>query len=361
MLSLLGEIIRRLWDGWWAAGHILLHGSPKLPGPAIPLSLLPAATSSLSLPSRPPEVRVTAFSLFSYYNTVQQIITRVAVSEARRTLDALQSPEIRGVMAENRNVTELGHALEIRGELDLLPVGMSKFDESVAELNMIIAQKKQRITRSSSHSFPVTRSRSRSHDPVISSSVTSSSRGTGGWRRRLSPSAVLVPGPLFNGRFKPTSTESVPGSTVGLYFGLDRAKEELVNFDSEHFNAGVGAPQNSHRYINFESRFGYATDGDDVYVTLVVVNDRRYIVGGTYDQTGETNVSLAAVGSEEHWKGDIGICFLARHQDRFLSSIPRYGNEEKRNEILRRIIDAFSKNVKDHILKKTNLQHIVRG
>ncbi|KAF9065895.1 hypothetical protein BDP27DRAFT_1366058 [Rhodocollybia butyracea] len=186
-----------------------------------------------------------------------------------------------------------------------------------------------RITRSTSHSFPVTRSRSRSHDPVISSSVTSSSRGTGGWRRLLSPSAVLVPGPLFNGRFKPTSTESVPGSTVRLYFGLDWAKEELVNFDSKHFNAGVGAPQNSHRYINFESRFGYATD--------------------------------TAVGSEEHWKGDIGICFLARHQDRFLSSFPRYGNEEKRNKILCRIIDAFLKNVKDHILKKTNLQHIVRG
>ncbi|KAF9062966.1 hypothetical protein BDP27DRAFT_1368420 [Rhodocollybia butyracea] len=314
MLSLLGEIIRRLWDGWWAAGHILLHGSPKLPGPAIPLSLLPAATSSLSLPSRPPEVNLNLFLklllVLLVLLTLIKIITRVAVSEARRTLDALQSPEIRGVMAENRNVTELGHALEIRGELDLLPVGMSKFDESVAELNMIIAQKKQRITRSTSHSFPVTRSRSRSHDPVISSS-----HGTGGWRRRLSPSAVLVPGPLFNGCFKPTSTESVPGSTVGLYFGLDRAKEELVNFDPQHFNADIGAPQNSHRYINFES---YATDGDDVYVSLVVVNNRRYIVGGPMTK-----------------------------REKLI-----YGNEEKRNKILRRIIDAFSKNVKDHILKK---------
>ncbi|KAJ3876212.1 hypothetical protein F5051DRAFT_441671 [Lentinula edodes] len=173
---------------------------------------------------------------------------------------------------------------------------------------------------------------------IRSRSSRSSGNGTPVARRRLSPShTILIP--LFNGGVMPQQElDEVEGSTTGLYFGMDRAITEIKKFPS------VLSSRHKHqRYID--------------------VRDGRYYVCGTYDQSSpNNNESLITYGVKEGFKGEIAIFFYSVYEpERFLEYVPRYGNANERDEAIKRVLTAFSRNVGSHIEKGTRLKHVVRG
>ncbi|KAJ3722343.1 hypothetical protein C8R42DRAFT_720715 [Lentinula raphanica] len=176
-------------------------------------------------------------------------------------------------------------------------------------------------------------------------------------RRRLSPSHTLL-GPPFNGGVEPDLLDQLPGSTLGLYFGRFRAIAEIKRF------ASVSSVRRRHqRFIDIRDGFSSETDADDVYKTKVVVDNKRFYVCGTYDQSShDTNESLKSYGVTETFKGDIVVFFYTVHEpERFLETMPRFRNSQEREETIRRVLTAFARNVRNHIENNTILCNIVSG
>ncbi|KAJ3805224.1 hypothetical protein F5876DRAFT_82014 [Lentinula aff. lateritia] len=175
---------------------------------------------------------------------------------------------------------------------------------------------------------------------MVSSSRTrsrSSRNGTPVARRRLSPSHTLLITP-FNGGIMP--------------------QEEL----DERFPSTLSSRHKHQRFIDVRGGFSSDTIADDIYKLKVIVDQRRYYVCGTYDQgSPNNNELLKTYGVKEKFKGEIAIFFYSVYEpERFLDCVPRYENNE-RDEIIKRVLTAFSRNVGDHIEKGTPLKHIVRG
>ncbi|KAJ3782310.1 hypothetical protein GGU10DRAFT_335662 [Lentinula aff. detonsa] len=195
-----------------------------------------------------------------------------------------------------------------------------------------------------------------------SSSGLATSQSQSTIRRRLSPPSH-VPRIFFNGVTRPLNAHTIQGSTFGIYFGLDRAVLEKTRFDS--LNTRPSAP--SHlvlwRFIEFRSKFSSAFDADDLFVVLVVVGTRRYVIGGTYDPAlKEENMSLKQFGCEQIFKGDVGVCFLGKQEpQKFLESIPRLRNVDDGIVYLRRALDSYIKNVANHVERHAALKDVVRG
>lgn len=99
------------------------------------------------------------------------------------------------------------------------------------------------------------------------------------------------------------------------------------------------------RKVDFRSSFSFDVTGDAIYTTIVIVDTRRYLVAGTYDTNlPEHNMSLASVGCNDAYKGDIAVCFFdLRQRERFLQRIPFFGNLRKKNDALCRVLAAFVK------------------
>ncbi|KAJ3745253.1 hypothetical protein DFH05DRAFT_1459074 [Lentinula detonsa] len=136
-------------------------------------------------------------------------------------------------------------------------------------------------------------------------------------------------GPLLNGDLMPPDEEKVDGNTWGLYFARGASILERKKFPSY-------LRLRSHsRFIAVEDGFGCDTFGDHIYKIKVIVDDRRYFVAGTYDQSSrECNMALQFYGCSEKLKGDLVIFSLSRYQpERFLEAFPRFKNAEKKQEI----------------------------
>lgn len=97
------------------------------------------------------------------------------------------------------------------------------------------------------------------------------------------------------------------------------------------------------RRINFWENFSFDVTGDAIFVATVVVDARRYLVAGTYDENlPEQNMSLESVGCMEAYKGEIAVCFFAQRQtERFLEGIPFYGSPKKKDDALCRVLKAY--------------------
>ncbi|KAJ4466721.1 hypothetical protein C8R41DRAFT_871555 [Lentinula lateritia] len=171
--------------------------------------------------------------------------------------------------------------------------------------------------------------------PTVSHSPLRSQRMQ---RRRLSPSASLDPGYIFNGKKTPLAKYRVIGKMFGIYWAFTSSRPENIHFPSE--NTRKTAPSAPRRSILFRERFSSTFRPDNLYTTLVIVEGRRYVVAGTYDQTLRgSNRSLNAVDCPENYKGDIGLCFLGKYQrDRFLKGMPRFDNAMERKRILRKVL-----------------------
>lgn len=232
--------------------------------------------------------------------------------------------------------------------------------------------------------------------PTVSHSPLRSQRMQ---RRRLSPSASLDPGYIFNGKKTPLAKYrvcstpviatghswlvvliQVIGKTFGIYWAFTSSRPENIHFPSE--NTCKTAPSAPRRSILFRERFSSTFRPDNLYTTLVIVEGRRYVVAGTYDQTLRgSNRSLNAVDCPENYKGDIGLCFLGKYQrDRFLKGMPRFDNAMERKRILRKVLQrsashflsslwwtsifsffSFTQNVIDHVERHRRLLHIIHG
>ncbi|KAJ3904015.1 hypothetical protein F5879DRAFT_989570 [Lentinula edodes] len=165
----------------------------------------------------------------------------------------------------------------------------------------------------------------------------SSRDGTPVARRRLSPShTILIP--LFNGGVMPQQElDEVEGSTTGLYFGMGRAIAEIKKFPS------ILSSRHKHqRYIDVRDGFSADSMVDDIYKLKVLVDQRRYYVCGTYDQSSpNNNESLITYGVKERFKGEIAIFFYSVYEpERFLEYVPRYGNANERDEAIKRVLTA---------------------
>ncbi|KAJ3819659.1 hypothetical protein EV361DRAFT_1007177 [Lentinula raphanica] len=197
--------------------------------------------------------------------------------------------------------------------------------------------------------------------PASNSSRRSSRNGTPSRprrsRRRLSPSHTLL-GPSLNGDLLPQLEDQLPGSTMGLYFGRYRAIAEKKHFLS------ISSVRNKHqRFIDIRDGFSSDTDADDIYKVRVVVDNRRYFVCGTYDQSSpDTNESVKSYGVGEVFKGDIVVFFHTVYEPgRFLEYVPRFRDTDARDEAIRRVITAFARNVRNHIENNTTLRNLVSG
>ncbi|KAJ3714662.1 hypothetical protein DFJ43DRAFT_1160738 [Lentinula guzmanii] len=163
-----------------------------------------------------------------------------------------------------------------------------------------------------------------------SSDATSNSPGpsrTVRTRQRLSPCYTML-GPLLNGDLMPPEEEKVDGNTWGLYFARGASISERKRFPSY-------LRLRSHsRFIDVEDGFGFDTFGDHIYKIKVIVDDRRYFVAGTYDQSSrECNMALQFYGCSEKLKGDLVIFSLSKYQpERFLETFPRFKNAEEKQE-----------------------------
>ncbi|KAJ3764237.1 hypothetical protein EV360DRAFT_65676 [Lentinula raphanica] len=158
-------------------------------------------------------------------------------------------------------------------------------------------------------------------------------------RRRLSPSHTLL-GPSFNGTLTPQLQHQVPGFTTGLYFGRYQAIAEKKRFSS------TLSSRNKHqRFIDVRDGFSSETEVDDIYLTKVVVDKRRFLVCGTYDQTSpDTNESLKSFNVHERFKGDIVIFFYSVYEpERFLEYVPRFQNVQEREEVHKKCQESYRK------------------
>ncbi|KAJ3760783.1 hypothetical protein EV360DRAFT_80844 [Lentinula raphanica] len=175
--------------------------------------------------------------------------------------------------------------------------------------------------------------------------------------RRLSPPHARL-GPLLNGGLMPEVLEQIPGSTTGLYFGQFQAKAENKRF------ATIKSTRNEHRvFIDVREGFSFDTGADEIYRIRVNVDNRRYYVCGTHDQSSpDTNTSLASFGVNETFKGDIVIFFQTVHEpERFLDYLPRYKDNQEKEDAIRRVLTAFVRNVRNHIEANATLRYVVRG
>ncbi|KAJ3831619.1 hypothetical protein EV361DRAFT_869577 [Lentinula raphanica] len=162
-------------------------------------------------------------------------------------------------------------------------------------------------------------------------------------RRRLSPSLSLLPGYLFNGKRTPEDKYRIRGKTFGLYFSFASPHPKSVQFPSENHRDTAPASRKHHRHILFRHMFSPEFQPDNLFTTLIIVEGRRYVVSGTYDQCLEGfNQAVDGIGCNEIYKGDIGICFLGKSQrDRFLDGLPRYRNADAKQRVLRKVLKSM--------------------
>ncbi|KAJ3720468.1 hypothetical protein F5878DRAFT_641934 [Lentinula raphanica] len=190
-------------------------------------------------------------------------------------------------------------------------------------------------------------------------------------RRRLSPSLSLLPGYLFNGKKSPEARNRIAGKTFGLYFPFGSTRPENVQFPSENSKKTSPVNQRHQRNILFVQAFSPDFQPDNLFTTLVIVEGRRYVVSGTYNQCLDGfNKAVKGIGCNEVYKGDIGICFLGKNQrERFLEGLPRFADAAEKRRILRKVIKrlldafypSFTRNVINHVERHRRLSHIIRG
>ncbi|KAJ3856726.1 hypothetical protein EV368DRAFT_78386 [Lentinula lateritia] len=180
--------------------------------------------------------------------------------------------------------------------------------------------------------------------------------------RRLSPPRT-DPGIIFNGKIMPSKQYIVNGTTLGLYFGRTRAFAEVVRFKSK--NTSKGAPPDTifQRFVKLRSKFKDSSSADRLFEAIVVVDSHRYFVGGTYDKAWrDRNLVIGSVGCKEIYKGDIGIAFFAIHEpERFVESLPRYESEDKRRDVMCRVLTVFAINVRNHVDHGLPYKSLLRG
>ncbi|KAJ3816885.1 hypothetical protein F5880DRAFT_1618821 [Lentinula raphanica] len=200
--------------------------------------------------------------------------------------------------------------------------------------------------------------RSAPSTPRVSRNVTPTRARRSRRSRRLSPPHARLGPSSLNGGLMPELEDQVPGSTTGLYFGQFQAIPEKKRFPS------VKSSRDEHRvFIDVRDGFSFDTDADEIYRIRVNVDNRRYYVCGTYDQSSsDNNTSLMSVGVNETFKGDIAVFFHTVYEpERFLDCLPRYKDMAEREDAIRRVLTAFVRNVRNHIEANTTLCYVVRG
>lgn len=129
-------------------------------------------------------------------------------------------------------------------------------------------------------------------------------------------------------------------SIFGLYFGVENARPEGRFFRAKT----IEAPDSStiKHTVKFDSVFGAEFSNETVFTTLVIVENRRYVVAGCYKSVLDYgNMAIHAVGCDGEHKGDLAVFFLPKYEKRkFLAGIPRYANLAERQAILKRIVSA---------------------
>ncbi|KAJ4474132.1 hypothetical protein C8J55DRAFT_562773 [Lentinula edodes] len=198
------------------------------------------------------------------------------------------------------------------------------------------------------------RTRRRSSTPVPGPSAPAT--------RRLSPPRT-DPGIIFNGKIMPPTQYIVNGTTLGLYFGRTRALTQIVRFKSKNTSKGASPDTIHNRFVKLRSKFSDSTKADRLFEAIVVVDSRRYFVGGTYDKAWrDRNLAIASFGCNEIYKGDIGITFFAiREPERFVESLPRYKSEDGRRDIICRVLTVFAINVRNHVEHGVPYKALLRG
>ncbi|KAJ3835725.1 hypothetical protein F5878DRAFT_663613 [Lentinula raphanica] len=138
-----------------------------------------------------------------------------------------------------------------------------------------------------------------------------------------------------------------------LYFGLEYSDSQKRILDLKTVHTTVGRYKAIVQMVDFRSEFSFDFGADELYISLVVFQHRRYVVAGTYDKTmAEHNMSLRSIGCSAHYKGDIAICFYGQvQQSRILRGMPQLSRDGSmsQGDVLRRVVNAFVTNVKEHV------------
>lgn len=91
--------------------------------------------------------------------------------------------------------------------------------------------------------------------------------------------------------------------------------------------------------------FNQGFSDDLQYKALVIVEGRRYLVGGTFDEfLPSSNTAVDSISPRSGWKGDLVILFFDRYKaERFLEGLPRYTNAAEKRRILRKVVRGWVK------------------
>ncbi|KAJ3762553.1 hypothetical protein EV360DRAFT_66949 [Lentinula raphanica] len=137
----------------------------------------------------------------------------------------------------------------------------------------------------------------------------------------------------------------------------------IVQFPSESARNTAPPIQRHHRHIFFAQGFSPEFRADNLFTTLIIVEGRRYVVSGTYNQCMEgSNEAVNGLGCNAVFKGDVGICFLGKIQrNRFLEGLPCFVNEEEKQRVLRKVLQIFTRNVINHVERHRRLSHVISG
>ncbi|KAJ3749787.1 hypothetical protein EV360DRAFT_76165 [Lentinula raphanica] len=176
-------------------------------------------------------------------------------------------------------------------------------------------------------------------------------------RRRLSPSISWLPGYLFNGKITPEAKCRVLGKTFGVYLPFASSSIQNVYFPSQNTRGNhLASPKRFYRDIVFWKQFSAQFQQDNLYTTLVIVEGRRFVVAGTYNQClQESNAALKEAGCNAAYKGEIGICFLGKQEvHRFLEGMPRFTNAEEKKRILKRVLKSLADECEDSVVEYCN-------
>ncbi|KAJ3762556.1 hypothetical protein EV360DRAFT_66952 [Lentinula raphanica] len=222
-------------------------------------------------------------------------------------------------------------------------------------------------TRAASLSASAEARHSTSHSPSLSTSPRPYSSAR--WDlREISdayPSYIVVPD--FEADTK-TATEDLIGNDTSIravYFGLEFADCQVKLLDSKTVHTTVRSQKVIVRLIDFRSEFAFDFDVDKIYVTLVVLGYRRFVVAGTYDKhLVEENASLSSIGCTESYKGDLAVCFYGlTQQTHLLRGIPTLRDVDggiNQISVLKKVINAFVNNVKRHVEDGAPYKRVVR-
>ncbi|KAJ3720467.1 hypothetical protein F5878DRAFT_641933 [Lentinula raphanica] len=150
-----------------------------------------------------------------------------------------------------------------------------------------------------------------------------------------------------------------------LYFGLEYCDAQKKILDSKTVHTTVRGHKTIVQLVDFRSEFSFDFGVDKLYIVLVVFQQRRYIVAGTYDERMvEHNMSLRSIGCNDHYKGDIAVCFYGQiQQSRILRGVPKLSRDGSLSQadVLQRVVNAFVRDVKEHVEDGLPFKRVVRA